>query len=25
VQASGWEPNGGMNYPPAHPDRNFDI
>jgi len=25
VEASGWQPNGSMNYPPAHPDRNFDI
>jgi hypothetical protein len=26
VEASGWQPRGGeMNFPPAHPDRNFDI
>ena len=25
-EASGWQPRGGeMNFPPAHPDRNFDI
>jgi len=25
IEASGWTPNGRMNYPPAHPDRNFDV
>jgi ketosteroid isomerase-like protein len=25
IEASGWTPNGSMNVPPAHPDRNFDI
>jgi hypothetical protein len=25
IEASGWAPNGSMNVPPAHPDRNFDI
>jgi ketosteroid isomerase-like protein len=25
VEASGWQPIGSMNYPPPHPDRNFDI
>jgi ketosteroid isomerase-like protein len=26
IEASGWQPRGGqMNFPPAHPDRNFDI
>jgi ketosteroid isomerase-like protein len=25
IEASGWQPAGPMNYPPAHPDRNFDI
>jgi ketosteroid isomerase-like protein len=24
IEASGWTPNGPMNVPPAHPDRNFD-
>jgi ketosteroid isomerase-like protein len=25
IEASGWQPNGHMNVPPAHPDRNFDV
>jgi ketosteroid isomerase-like protein len=25
IAASGWQPNGPMNVPPAHPDRNFDV
>jgi hypothetical protein len=25
IEASGWSPNGSMNVPPPHPDRNFDI
>ena len=25
IEASGWEPTEPMNFPPAHPDRNFDI
>ena len=25
IASSGWTPNGSMNVPPAHPDRNFDI
>jgi hypothetical protein len=24
IEASGWQPTGPMNFPPAHPDRNFD-
>jgi hypothetical protein len=25
IEASGWQPTEPMNFPPAHPDRNFDI
>jgi len=25
IVASGWQPNGPMNAPPVHPDRNFDV
>jgi ketosteroid isomerase-like protein len=25
IEASGWQPTEPMNYPPAHPDRNFDV
>jgi ketosteroid isomerase-like protein len=25
ITASGWQPTQPMNFPPAHPDRNFDV
>jgi hypothetical protein len=25
IEASGWQPTRPMNYPPAQPDRNFDV
>jgi ketosteroid isomerase-like protein len=25
IEASGWQPSQPMNFPPTHPDRNFDI
>ena len=25
IEASGWQPTQPMNFPPAHPERNFDI
>ncbi len=25
IEASGWQPTEPMNFPPAHPERNFDI
>jgi hypothetical protein len=25
IEASGWQPTEAMNFPPAHPERNFNV